>query len=292
MKKCILILFLAYSCVLVSQNRRREPGRPFTATNHVNNSDANTAHVVIRRSGDIALTSFSRYGLYPGWELNAQLLAEPFTPNIFIKKQWYKKGFWMAATRHGLMYQTPALNFAQKNFDSYLPDSIDVGHYLTMKNEILISRLFFDDCNCEDNDPYLILTANVGLETRLLDGGSELDSMDMRVLNHRAGAIKAGSMLSVGLQANGSLPLGLHFMISGSYYSSKDGNAIESAGRLRMYPLQNVSLGFGVNYVRQNLENFSDSYLLPAADIIISFGKIQGPRSGISRNKTYKRRRR
>lgn len=249
-----------------------------------------SANTVYHRAGNISLTSPSRYGIKPGLELSTNLFLNYWVPNFSIKKRWINTN-WYVASKHGLYSATPGFNWAQKRqYTSIVDTSANIPFILSMKNELIVSRLFASDNTCTREQPYLILSAGVGIDYGIAINGSGLAKIDEHVFAPRSPALTGGggsiySRVRADWQMNNQLMLGGALRYFFGDFTGQ--HAFEQSTDLQTFLLSNisVSIGYVLSYGHYNTP--SSIGIIPFFDLTWHFGRRQGRQKGLFKEKMY-----
>ena len=126
---------------------------------------ASTASVSYPGAGNISLTTPSRYGSGGNVEWLSWLGFMPWTPNLFFKRQISADREWLVASLHGAYTSYPGLQRVQNEKDSFLAESVSGNpNVIAVRNQIITSRLFYDPVSCNPRQPYLMLSASLGVD--------------------------------------------------------------------------------------------------------------------------------
>ena len=83
-----------------------------------------TANTGYEKSGNISLTTPSRYGLKGDLELYSTLGYDYWVPNVGIKKRWSVFDGWFIGSKHMLFSGTPGFNWAQNQGHNDIVDQV------------------------------------------------------------------------------------------------------------------------------------------------------------------------
>lgn len=264
------------------------PKQPMGARQNDNRDDLlwhnETANTIYDGAANISLLGPSRYGLKPDLELSSTLLLNYWMPNIYLKKRW-RNDAWYVSSKHGFYCATPGLNWAKKHgYSSVVNHAEQIPFILSMKNELLVSRLIMNDDRCGRDKPYIILTGGLGVDFGVPFGDSDLKEMKGHVLANRSPAI-TGSGYTAYLKARADWQMTNIVMLGGGFkYFRGDfsGNAaLEHNLELQTLIIPKVS--FSVGYLL-SIANYTDTggvAILPFFDITFYLGKRQARQKGL-----------
>ncbi|MBK3519773.1 hypothetical protein [Carboxylicivirga marina] len=264
------------------------PKQPMGARRNDNRDDllwhGETANTVYDGATNISLVNPSRYGLKPGLELSSVILLNYWMPNVYLKKRW-RNNKWYVSSKHGLYSATPGLNWAnKKNYSSIVDNAEDIPFILSIKNEILVSRLILNNERCGRDKPYIILTGGLGIDFGVPFGDSDLKEMEGHFLANRSPAL-TGSGYSAYVKARADWQMTPLLMLGGSFkYFRGDfsGNsALEHHVELQTLVLPQFSFSVGYLLSIANYTDTNGTALLPFFDLTYFFGKRQGRQKGL-----------
>jgi hypothetical protein len=244
---------------------------------------AETAHTSYQRAGNISLTSPSRYGLKKDLELQSQLAAIAFVPNLFLKKRWVDQTY-KIATLHGIYSATPGLQYAQKrNYTKIVASDATIPLLLTVRNQLLVSRPFMGS-TCSPNQPYLILTAGASIDLNIPLAENTMQEINHHFLANRSTAFtKHGWFGTLMLRADVQLNNLLMLEASLKYFrGSFSGNyALEQRAGIHTFIRHNLTFGAGYALSYANYQNVNRIGFLPTVDLSWYFGKKQSRKKGL-----------
>lgn len=264
------------------------PKQPMGARRNDNRDDLlwhnETANTVYDKASNISLVNPSRYGLKPGLELSSVILLNYWMPNIYLKKRW-RNDNWYVSSKHGLYSATPGLNWANnRNYSSIVESAEHIPFILSIKNELLISRLIMSNSRCGRDQPYIIFTGGIGVDFGVPFGESDLTEMKGHFLANRSPAlIGSGYTAYAKLRADWQMtPL---LMLGGGFkYFRGDfsGNgALEHNMELQTLILPQFSFSLGYMLSIANYTDTNSVGILPFFDLTYYFGKRQGRQKGL-----------
>lgn len=249
-----------------------------------------SANTVYHRAGNLSLVSPSRYGIKPGLELSTNLFLNYWVPNITLKKRWANNK-WYIASKHGFYSATPGFHWAKdRDYNSIVDSTASIPFVLSMKNELIFSRLFARDNTCSREQPYLILSAGVGIDYGYAFGESGLSEIDEHVLTPRSPALtgKGGTIYSkirADWQINNQLMLGAGLRY---FYGEFTGqHAFEQSTELQTFLLSNISISIGYLLSYGHYNTPSSVGIIPLFDLTWHFGRKQGRQKGLFKEKMY-----
>ena len=249
-----------------------------------------TANTIYRGAANISLVSPSRYGLKSDLELSSAIPLNYWLPNVSIKKRWYNEK-WYIASKHGLYSATPGLKWANKQgYTSLVDHAEQIPFILSMKNEILLSRLLINNDRCGRDKPYIILTGGVGVDFGVPFGDSDLEEMKGHFLANRSPALigsgyTAYAKVRADWQMTNIVMLGGGFKYFNGDFSAK--NALEHNLELQtmVFPRASFSVGYLLS-----IANYTDTNrlgILPFFDLTFYLGKRQARQKGLWGGKMY-----
>ncbi len=135
---------------------------------------ASSAATSYKNAGNLSITSPSRLGIGANMELSSWMALNYYAPNLFVKKEHLRKK-WHLSTLHGIYSATPGLSYAKNGGDTFLADSLtNAPLIISIKNQIIISRPFYNTLNCNTGQPYLILSGGVAFDFGIPFGDEEI----------------------------------------------------------------------------------------------------------------------
>jgi hypothetical protein len=143
-----------------------------------------TAYISALGNGNVSVTTPSRVNIASGYELQSLLGADYWVPNSMIKKGWQAKR-WLWASRHGFYSAFPGLEWAQsRSIQSVVDSTTEIPPIITLRNELMVSRPFFNTLACNSKIPYLVLSAAVAADYGFSFQKNEL----VQIREHLAGS--------------------------------------------------------------------------------------------------------
>lgn len=275
-------------------NNAFNPKQPMGAKQNESRDDllwhGEAANTVYKGTFNLSLVSPSRYGLKPDLELSSSIFANYWLPNLFVKKRWYGNE-WYVASKHGFYSATPGFNWAEKNgYHSFINDAEQIPFVLSMKNELMVSRLFMSSGTCTRSKPFLILTGGLGVDFGVPFGDSDLTELEGHFITNRSPALigtgyTAYAKLRADWQINNIFMLGGGFKY---YRGDFSGNgAFEHNADVQMFILPQFSVSLGYMLSVANYPDASSVGILPFFDLTYYFGRRQSRQKGLFGGKMY-----
>ncbi len=159
-------------------------------------STMGTAFTLGKKDLRIAALQPTAYGLTKTFELSTHPVAFFLAPNITLKKQWYKNGEIVVASKHTIIAPRFALQ-KLSDIDLYksLPEGSEIPNILHFKNEILISfiwgRVLCPSFTREEFNrkntwlgPTKILTFKLGMQNGTQFGDGEMPILSEKYIYH------------------------------------------------------------------------------------------------------------
>ena len=235
-----------------------------------------TAYSSSKKTGNISLTTPSRYGLGKNFEISTMLPLNYFVPNLILKKSYPTKRF-IFAHRHALYSSTPGLIWAQKNhYGKIVASDVDIPVIVAIRNELIVSYPFKSDPVCSTGLPFLIITAGVALDAGFAFEQNNLNMIDEHFLGSRSPALTGkGAQLSTRLRVDVRLTDFLLIESDVKFFFGKFINnnfSLEQHTGLQFFLTRNVSftVGYTASYGYFSTKNFM---IFPNADLSFYFGK-------------------
>ncbi|MCG8582856.1 MAG: hypothetical protein MI866_23260 [Bacteroidales bacterium] len=264
------------------------PQQPMGARQNDNRDDllwhGETANTVYDQAVNLSLISPSRYGIKPGLEISSQLFLNYWVPNLYIKKRW-RNDNWYVSSKHGFYSATPGLNWINKrNYTSILEHAEEIPFILSMKNELLVSRLIMNHDRCGRDKPYIIITGGIGVDFGVPFGDSDLQELKGHMLANRSPAL-TGSGYTAYIRARADWQMTPILMLGGGlkyFRGDFSGNsAVEQNTELQtiITPRFTVSVGYILSFA--NYVDTNGTAILPFFDLTYYFGKRQGRQKGL-----------
>ncbi|MGQ1945564.1 hypothetical protein ACT3CD_00510 [Geofilum sp. OHC36d9] len=233
-----------------------------------------TAYITARGNGNLSVATPSRLGIRSGYELQSLLGADYWVPNVMLKKGWQAKTWWWAS-RHGIYSAFPGLEWAQKRaFQSVVDSTTVIPPTLTLRNELMVSRPFFNALNCNSKTPYLVLSAAVAADYGLSFKKNELVQIREHIVGSRYPALTGnGLLVTMRLQADANLTDALFIRGNLKYLMGEMRyNAFEHEARVEYLFSSRASVSGGYIF---SVGKYASSTLgvLPFIDICFYFGR-------------------
>lgn len=239
------------------------------------------ANVVYKNAGNISITSPTRYGLTPRWELSTILAADYLLPNITAKRLWWKdkKELWYFSTKWGLNYSSIGLKWAQSNgYTDVVDTAVNIPHIIGTNAELLVSRVFRGDGICKPADPWLILTASFNVATGISLQDNDLMSMRGHFLTNRGEMYAARGFytyLKMWADYKWRQRISLHGGIRYYVGTFTGGHSLEQQTELELFPIKFASISLGYVLSVAKYKSAGTFGIIPFADISIYFGHKQ-----------------
>jgi len=243
-----------------------------------------TAYTSLKKTGNISLTSPSRFGLGGNFELSTMLPENYFVPNLMLKKSYTLKRI-ILAHRHALYSPTPGLNWAQKNeIKTIAAPDIKIPLIMALRNEIIASYPLGGDVECSKGPPFLILTGGLAIDYGVPFGENKLNHINEHILGSRSPALTGkGIYITPRLQVNGRLTDNLLVEADVKFFFGNFLNnnfALEQHTGLEIFLLRNFTFTLGYTFSYGHYTK-SDFFILPFADLSFYFGKKKGREVGL-----------
>ena len=234
-----------------------------------------TAYTGVKKSGNISITTPSRYNAGQNIEFSTMLPLNYFVPNFMLKKSYTTKKF-VLAHRHALYSATPGLNWAQKNeYENLVATSVVVPFILSMRNEFIASYPIGADPICSNGQPHLVLTGGIAIDVGFPFEKNKLTPMNEHFFGSRSPSlIGKGAHLSTRLRVDGRI--NNNMLIEGDikFFFGKffhKNFAMEQHTGLQIFLVRNTSLtvGYTASYGHFGNNNF---FIIPTIDLTHYFG--------------------
>lgn len=268
------------------------PLQPMGASNNFQRDDylwsPETAYISFLHAGNVSVSTPSRWGVGSNLELQTLLGADYWVPNFLIKKGWHAKNFYWTS-RHGLYSPTPGLRWAQNEGYQSIADSlVAIPQIISMKNELIVSRPFYDQINCNSKIPFLIITGSVSLDYGISLEKNQLDNSTEHIIGSRHPSLTGnGLLIGLKLQADAFLMDDLYARGHMKYFMGQmKYNAFEHRAYVE-YLLNNhfsVSGGYFLSIGQYASSTFM---LLPFVDITFYFGSKPRRSSGLFKDRMF-----
>ena len=250
--------------------------------------NSESANTVYENSGNISLTTPSRYGIKQGLELSTVLGYDFWIPNVMLKKRWYDDRI-IISSRHGLYSGTPGFHWAQKNGHYDYVDSLaTIPFILSMRNEIFFSYSIFHDVGCIQKQPFIILTLSGGVDFGIPFSESTITELKHHFLTNRSPAL-TGQGITGYAKARADWRVYDYLYLGTSmnfFFGEFTGNwSFENRTEIQTFITQNfsVSVGFAFSAGQYNIPSKSNVAILPFIDISWYFGQKESRQKGLSK---------
>lgn len=247
-----------------------------------------TAYISFLNAGNVSLLTPSRWGVGSNFELQTLLGADYWVPNFLIKKGWHAKNL-LWSSRHGLYLPTSGLRWAQKEGHQSIADSlIAVPFIISMKSELIVSRPFYNQLNCNSKIPYLIITAALSLDYGVSFDTNHLNNSTEHIIGSRHPSLTGnGLLVGVRLQADALLMEDLYVRGHLKYFMGEmEFNAFEHRAYVE-YLLNNYFSVSGGYFLSIGKYASSTFMVLPFVDITIYFGSKPRRSSGLFKDRMF-----
>ena len=250
---------------------------------------ASTAATSYLKAGDISLSSASRFGLSQGLELQSWLGLDYWVPNIFIKRE-ITRGRWWISSLHGVYSSQPGLNRVLNRRDTFLADSVKAAPtVVALKNQLLVSRPFFDRMDCNPHQPYLVLSGGLAFDYGIPFGDNDVYLKDKPLFTPRSASyLGKGWLVTISLRADWRILSYLYGRGEIRTFTGQFGTtmAVEQQASVEFFPGRQLSVSGGfVN----GLGNFDSKRfsIWPFFNLSLYFGKKQGRKRGLFEQRMY-----
>nr|WP_321407044.1 hypothetical protein [uncultured Carboxylicivirga sp.] len=249
-----------------------------------------SANTVYPKAGNISLISPSRYGIKPGLEVSSNVFMNYWVPNLTLKKRWANNN-WYVATKHGLYSATPGINFAQKNnFTSIVDSAVQIPFVLSVKNELIVSKYISSDNRCSNDQPFVILSAGIGVDVGISFGESGLTEMREHFLTNRSPSLTGKGAIGYA-KVRADWEISNMLMLGGQlkyFRGNFTGNqAFEQSTELQTFITPTLSFNIGYILSIANYNTPNKLSVLPLIDINWYFGKKQSRQKGLWGTKMF-----
>lgn len=239
---------------------------------------ASTASLSSPGAGNISLTTPSRYGTGGSVEWISWLGFLPWTPNLFIKRQISGDGEWLLASLHGAYTSYPGLQRVHNKKDAFLADSLSANpNVISVRNQIITSRLFYNPVSCNPRQPYLILSASLGVDFGVSFSDEDVYLDERHFFTPRSRAYNGeGWMALLALRGDWQINPNLYLRggirtLTGNFPGTLTWEQ-HSAVEYFLSPVFSVSGGYTLGFGSVDSSAFG---FLPFLDISFYFGKNQ-----------------
>jgi hypothetical protein len=296
-----LFLFGGYSQAQIwpfrkrSQKRKRDAGEG-NLFNRLQTTDPNrtdlrddhiwsggTAATSYFNAGNVSLASASRYGVSQGLELQSWLGLDYWIPNLFIKREISRGDIWVSSL-HGAYSSWPGLKQVYEKGGSFPADSLTgVPLTISVKNQLMVSKPFYDVMDCNPHQPFLVVTGFLALDYGFAFTDEEIYIEERHLITPRSIAYAGKGLYgTLGVRGDWRINPVLYARgeLRGLVGNFPSGVTIEQQSSVEYFPFRNFSLsgGYVVGMGRFGERFFS---LWPFFDFSIYFGKKQGRKRGL-----------
>ena len=250
---------------------------------------AGTAATSYTKAGNLSLSSASRYGLSQGIELQTWLGLDYWIPNLFVKREISRGDIWISSL-HGAYSSWPGLKHISANDGPFPADSVSgVPLTLSLKNQFIVSKPFYDVMDCNPHQPFLVISASLALDYGMAFSDEEIYIEERHLLTPRSKSYAGDGLLGT-LAIRGDWQInpvlfgrGEIRALAGNFPS---GIAFEQQSSVEFFPFRDLSLSGG--YVL-GLANLGSGFLSlwPFVDISLYFGRKQGRKRGLFGQKMF-----
>ncbi|WP_291855899.1 hypothetical protein [Marinilabilia sp.] len=244
---------------------------------------AGSAATSYQKAGNLSLSSASRYGLSQGVELQTWLGLDYWIPNVFVKREISRGDIWVSSL-HGAYSAWPGLNRVSANGGPFPADSLSgVPLTLSIKNQLMVSKPFYDVMDCNPHQPFLVFTGFLALDYGFAFSEEEIYIEEQHLITPRSRAY-------TGKGLHGTLGFRGDWRINPALYARGElrslignfpaGVAFEQQSSVEYFPYRNFSVsgGYIVGLGRVGPRLFT---FWPFVDISIYFGRKQGRKRGL-----------
>jgi hypothetical protein len=233
-----------------------------------------TAYISTEGNGNVSITTPSRLGITSGYELQSLLGADYWVPNIMLKKGWQAETWWWAS-RHGIYSALPGLEWAERRgIQSIVDSTTEIPPILTLRNELMVSRPFFNKLACNSKTPYLVLSAAVAADYGFSFKKNELVQIREHLAGSRYPSLTGnGLLVTMRLQADANLTDDLFIRGNLKYFMGEMRyNAFEHEARVEYLLSARLSVSGGYIF---SVGKYASSTvcILPFIDICYYFGR-------------------
>ncbi|MCL2073988.1 MAG: hypothetical protein FWH18_08710 [Marinilabiliaceae bacterium] len=234
-----------------------------------------TAYTGVKKSGDISLTTPSRFNAGNNFEFSTLLPLNYFVPNLMLKKSYTTKRF-LLAHRHALYSSTLGLKWAQQNgYETIVSSSVQVPFIMSIRNEFIASYPIGADPICSNGQPFLIITGGVAVDVGVPFEKNNLTPMNEHFFGSRSPSLTGkGAHLSTRLRVDGRLTNSMYVEGDIKFFYGKffqNNFAMEQHTGLQLFLVRNTSftIGYAISYGHFTNKNF---FIMPTADLTYYFG--------------------
>ncbi|MGQ1890037.1 hypothetical protein ACT29H_06310 [Thermophagus sp. OGC60D27] len=250
---------------------------------------AGTAATSYANAGNISITTPSRFGLTSGLELSTWLGLDYWVPNLFIKNEIARKKLWVSSL-HGVYSSWPGLNEVAGGKDNFLADSVTGDPLvLSLHNQLIVSRPFYNNMACNPSQPYLILSASLSVDVGIPFNNEEIyvEENLFKIPRSMSYAGK-GWMSTFSVRADWQIMQQLYGrgeirMLSGNFST---GITVEHQALIEYFPYTKLSVSGGYIVGIGNIGNRHIN-ILPFLDVSYYFGRKQGRQRGLFKQQMF-----
>ncbi len=242
---------------------------------------ANSAYSAYKANGNVSFTEYSRLGISKNSELQTNLAADFWMPNLFLKHNWYKKSFYISS-RHGIYSSTPGLNWAQKQGHYDIVDSlVNIPIITSFKTELIFSLPLWDNSICNTKTEYIILTAAFAADYGIrLNNGDDFLLDYPFISNRNPVMVGEGLLFTPRLQMDGRLTNRLYLRANAKYlFGDIAYNAIEQQTFVEYILFRYITVSGGYIFSYSKNSKYK-TVIYPTADITFYFGKKPSKKQG------------
>ncbi len=187
-----------------------------------------TAKTVQKKELHLNLLYYSQYGITQNIELQSKPLWWIKNPHFLVKINWknfkgqrsknfFKKLNIFIASRHGLYYPTPLMNYANEKKIFNINYTNKVNSLIALKNELIFSFLIKKNKGCYLKNS--IVTINFGNHFSFLNKSSDYLLIEKSVFFTRTSFFEDKSLWYIGLGYDSKLSYGLNYSFDLNFYS-------------------------------------------------------------------------
>lgn len=242
-------------------------------------ASSESAYVASKGSGNVSLTSDSRYTFAQKWEWSTRLASDFLIPTLTTKYMWFTDGSRIyAASKVSVATSRPGLNFARNQGKTKaMPDSIaDIPTIIELGNEVLISFVSRGDPNCTNGEEYFILTFS--LEGRMgINFNDDLPQTGYHFLANRWSSLGSDGRymrFKVWVDAVCNHWLAVHGGMSFFSGTFRQPFAYELTADGEIFLTRNLTVKAGFTMSAAGYDSTASKFgILPFADVTYYFGK-------------------
>ncbi len=250
---------------------------------------AATAATSYLNAGNVSLSSPSRYGLSQGLELQSWLALDFWAPNLFLKREISRKRWWVSSL-HGIYSSFPGLNRVEQGKDTFLADSLSgTPLVISLRNQLLLSRPFFDKLDCNPHQPYLVLSGGLAVDYGIPFGDEDVFLEEQHFFTPRSASYLGGGWLvTFSVRADWEILSFLYgrgeLRVFTGDFSSRF--SLEQQASVEFFPTGNLSLSGGFLTAFGKIGS-SRASILPFFNVSLYFGKRQGRKRGLFEQRMF-----